>query len=177
MTVMKVGAGLKFYSAIDSTIHWMTLASKATCLSLSVPLCKMDIIIKLSSRSCGKVTKAVSTKCMARVHSQGRLATCLVWNRILTYQRNPGDKIEQNRNTSRSFHCPSFWGLPHQNGSEREGGESPKRQGKLEHAETKVPCSRSLHRQCLTVYSLQPEPGVPCAFFIKNCNTVQLKLQ
>lgn len=82
---MKVGAGLKFYSTIDSTIHWMTLASKAASLSLSFPLCKMDIIIKQSSRSCGKVTKAVSTKCMARVSSQGRLATCLGRNRILTY--------------------------------------------------------------------------------------------
>lgn len=91
---MKVGAGFKFYSAINSTIHRMISPSNATCLSLSFPLCKMDIIIKQSSWDCGKVTEAVSTKCLVRVSPQRRLATCrtvivldnsLVWNRILTY--------------------------------------------------------------------------------------------
>lgn len=64
---MKVAASFKFYSAIDSTICWMTSASNATCLNLSFPLCKMDIIIKQSSWGCGKVMETVSTKCLARV--------------------------------------------------------------------------------------------------------------
>lgn len=62
MVVIKVGAGFKFCSAINSTIHWMTSASNATCLRLSFPICKMDIIIKQSSQSYRKVKQTVIIK-------------------------------------------------------------------------------------------------------------------
>lgn len=76
MVVVKKGdAGFKSYSTTNSTIHWMTSASNAISLSLSFPICKMDIIIKQTSQGCGKVKEAVSTECLARVSPRGKLGT------------------------------------------------------------------------------------------------------
>lgn len=66
MVVVKVDAGLKSCSTINSTIHWTTSARNATSLSLSFPFWNMDIIIKQPSGGCGKVKEAVSTECLLR---------------------------------------------------------------------------------------------------------------
>lgn len=74
MIVAKVGTGLKSHSTINSSIHHMTSASKAACLSFRSLICKVGVRIKQISEGRVTVKEAVSRKCLARVSPQGGTA-------------------------------------------------------------------------------------------------------